>query len=290
MKKFLLIFVFLILVSCENEQKIPLENEGGTVSNVNGTSEIEFQRIQDSILKNYSGAIKLINQIDDELSKLSKIPTMGETSSYEQDILKKIDYLAFQLKSANDDINKLEIKLKSLGKENKILQEKIITMETILSEKDKVIESQAIRITGLESSLNQTISERDIAYEQKAEIEKFANETVIKKNAAYYIIGNEKNLVKDGIIKMEGEGFLGIGGKFIPSPETELKYFTRIDITKDTLLPFQSNVKVSDIVSTHNRKMIEIVKSSSGGDFLKIKNPDIFWRTDKMLIIIVEND
>jgi hypothetical protein len=291
MKKFLLLsFLFAIfsLLSCDKNEDLPIDDSIGQNTGKPSAKEIEFERVQDSILKNYSSAIRLINQIDTELSKLSNTPGSPESVNYEQDILKKIDYLSFQLKSANDDINKLEIKLKSLGKENKSLQEKIQTLESILAEKDKIIENQKDRIGSLENELQVTKSERDLAYVEKANIEKFASETEIKKNTAYYVVGNEKTLEQENIIKMEGEGFLGIGGKYIPSPEAELRYFTRIDITKDTLIPIPNNSKVAEIVSSHSKRLLELQNSPSGSDYLRIRTPETFWRTDRLLIIIIE--
>jgi hypothetical protein len=203
--------------------------------------------------------------------------------------LQKIDYLSFQLKSRNEDINKLELKIKSLANENKEFLERIQNIESILAEKDVIIANQNARISLLENELSQTRTERDFALAEKQNIEQFANETVMQKNTAFYIIGKESKLEKDNIIKMEGEGFLGIGGKYIPSPDLDLKHFTKIDITKDTLLPIMSNVKVAEIVSSHSRRLLEVQSSPSGTDYLKVRNPELFWKTDKLLIIIIED-
>ncbi len=291
MKKYILIyylFVILLIISCDNNDNLPISEHTEKNSTSISKNENNFQKIQDSILSNYSQAIRLINQIDGELNKLSNVPSISESQNYEQDILKKIDYFSFQLKSANSEINKLQLKIKSLGKENKEYLARIKTLEIIIEEKDKIINNQKERISYLENELQITKSERDLANIEKANIEKFASETEIKKNTAYFIIGNEKTLKSQNIIKMEGKGFLGIGGKYVLSPEAELKYFTKIDIVKDTLLPFPSNSIIEEIISTHSRKLLEIQNSQSGNNFLRIINPETFWRTDKLLIIMIE--
>lgn len=289
MKKFLIFAMFLVLVACSDNKNEPIDGVfTETERDSSKSKELQFQRVQDSILKNYSNAVKLINQIDDELDKLTKIKISGETSNLETDILQKIDYLSFQLKSRNEDIDKLEIKLKSLGKENKEFLERIKTLEDIIAEKDVIIASQNDRIASLEIQLSQTKSELDVALTEKEVVERFASETEKEKNTAFYIIGTEKKLKADNIIKMDGEGFLGIGGRYVPSPDSEIDKFTKIDITKDTLLPISGNIKSIEIISTHSRRMLDIQNSPSGTDYLKVRNPDSFWRTDKTLIIMIE--
>ncbi len=289
MKKFLLLLLVILAVSCSENNDTPIVDGNNQADKVQTKSESEFLRIQDSILKNYSSAVKLINQIDGELSKLAKTPNLNESYNYELDILKKIDYLSFQLKTNNEVIDKLQGKLKRLTKENNEFKEKFIVLENIIAEKDEIIANQNIRISDLEKELNITKAERDVALVEKQQFEQLAQEKEIQKNTAFYVIGKEKNLKQDNIIKMEGEGFLGIGGKYVPSTEADLKYFTKIDIYKDTLIPLPSNSKVAEIVSTHNKRMIEYHNPASGSDMLKIKSPESFWRTDKLLIIIVED-
>lgn len=288
MKKISLLLLFVLFAACSEERQS--QGPYGTDSNSDTalSKEAEFQKIQDSILKNYSNAVKLINQIDTELSKLSDVPETSESYNLEAEILQKIDYLSFQLKARNEDINKLEIKLKSLGQDNKELQERIQTLESIIAEKDIIIATQNERITSLEGELSVTRSQLDVAMTDKQTIEKFALETEKEKNTAFYVIGYEKDLLKNNIIKMEGEGFLGIGGKYITSSDAEARFFTRIDITKDTLLPFPQNAVIEEIVSTHSRKLIDVQSSSSGSNLLRIRTPFTFWRSDKMLVIIIE--
>jgi hypothetical protein len=289
MRKILLFLLFILLIACSEEKGIPLYDKDGKEIDSAKLKELEFQRVQDSILKNYSGAVKLINQIDSELSKLAQIPETSESYNLETEILQKIDYLSFQLKSQNEEIRKLELQLKSLAKDNKANLERIKTLEAIIAEKDVVIANQIERIGSLEGELATTKTERDVAVSEKITVEKFAMETVKEKNTAFYVIGREKNLLENNIIKMEGEGFLGIGGKYITSPDAELKFFTKIDITKDTLIPFPSNSKIEEVVSAHSRRLLEIQAAPSGTDYLRIRSPESFWRTDRMLIIIVED-
>lgn len=291
MRKLFLIILFVALSACSEQKEEPLMNLDEFSRNIDTSKlqrDFEFQKVQDSILKNYSSAIKIINQIDSELSKIAVAPQSKETYSLEMEILQKIDYLSFQLKSRNEDITKLEIRLKSLGKENKEYFEKIKTLESIIAEKDVIIENQNKRIMKLEYELAATKTELDLTRSEKIQIEEKANQFEIEKNTAYYIIGKEKDLKNRNIIKMEGEGFLGIGGRYVPSTDADLKEFTKLNISSDTLLAIPEKVKKIEIISTHSRRLLEFVKYETGNDYLKVINPDLFWKTDKMLIIIFE--
>lgn len=288
MKYLLLILSFMIiLVSCDKQGDNQPEEVGGEV--VSGdNSEAKFIRTQDSILKSYASAVRLINQIDDELTKLANVSQTIETQNLEKDILQKIEYLAFQLNNKNDEIKSLEKQLKKLSNDNNQLEERLKSVEAIIVEKDKVIKNQEERITELENKLKIVITERDVALEGKGQAEKLAAETKIQKNTAYYVIGTEEDLEKRNVISMEGEGFLGIGGKYVPSPESNIGLFKKIDIASDTLIAFPSSFEIDQIVSNHNKKYLEFIASPAGDSYMKINNPEEFWMKDKTLIIIVK--
>jgi hypothetical protein len=202
--------------------------------------------------------------------------------------MQKIEYLSFQLKSKSDDIAKLQSQLKKLSGENKELAEKLKVLESIIVEKDRVIESQKLRLAELEAEIAMVRGERDVAIEGKVRAEQFAEETMIQKNTAYYTYGTEKVLKERSVILMEGEGFLGIGGKYVPNANANLLEFYKIDIIKDTILHFPKGQKVKELVSSHPKRLIELVEESSGNVYLKIKNPETFWKSDKRLIIMID--
>lgn len=286
MKYFFMFLLLIFFVSCGEKSDTPesLPEAGGKVS----SESTKFNRMQDSILKSYASAVRLINQIDDELTKLANVPNTIESQNIERDILQKIEYLSFQLKTKDSEIKGLQAKIKSLTKGNKELMEKIATLEVLLAEKDKTINSQKDKISSLEGDLTKVSKERDIAVEGRLLAEKVAEETRKEKNTAYYIIGSEDDLKERKIIKMEGEGFLGIGGRYVPAPDANINFFKKVNILQDTLLSFPNKYKIDKIVSTHNKKYIDIINSPSGETFLKVKNPESFWQTDKTLIILIE--
>lgn len=285
MKKFLHVFMIfaILIVSCDQSTEKPQESFGDDLN-----KEQEFTAIQDSILKNYASAVKIINQIDDELSKLAQIPSKPESYNIESEIMQKIDYLSFQLKNKSDDIDKLQAQLKKLAKENKELDDKLKVMESIIAEKDRIINSQKERIALLEAEITKVSGERDVALQGKEQAEQFAEETLIQKNTAYYTYGTEKVLKDRNVILMEGEGFLGIGGKFVPNANANLLEFYKIDIIRDTVLHFPKGQKIKEIVSSHPKRLIELVDEPTGDVYLKIKNPELFWKADKRLIIMID--
>lgn len=286
MRYLLIIMAFFIVTACNNETQLPEEIQDNNMPKV--SENTKFLRIQDSILRSYAMAVRLINQIDDELTRLANVPNTIETQNLERDILQKIEYLAFQLKTKNEEIEKLQRRVKSLSKENSELTEQVKTLEAIIAEKDVIIQNQKERISSLEQELKIVVQERDYALEGKQLAERVAEETINQKNTAFYVIGTEEDLENKKLILMEGEGFLGIGGKYVPSPDANLNFFKKIDIISDTLLQFPNNFKIQEIVSSHNKKLMEVIDTPTGEALLKIKNPEIFWQKDKTLVIIVE--
>ncbi len=286
--KILMLILLLSLFACDKKESEPIDERETGISNSAESREQEFIRVQDSILQNYASAIRLVNQIDTELSKIANIPNKSEGRSYEQQIIQKIEYLAFQLKTRNDDIARLEKKIKTISAKNKELTEKIATIESIIEEKNIIIESQIKRINKLESDMGVVIQERDIAIESKVKTEVALDKQIVEKNTAYYIIGTEKELVANNIIKMEGEGFLGIGGKWVQNPQADYSKFNKINILNDTEIKFPSNYKIDEVVSSHNINFISLIPNEAGSSNLKISNPEGFWKTEKKLIIMVK--
>lgn len=285
MRKFLhvLLIMAILIVSCEQKADEPQES----LSDEDTTSR-EFNAIQDSLLKNYASAVRLINQIDDELSRLAQIPAKPESVNIESEIMQKIDYLSFQLKNKSEAIDKLQVRLKELGRENKVLAERITVLENIVKEKDLIIVNQSLRIAELEAEIAKVRGERDVALKGKQEAEQFAEETLVQKNTAYYAYGTEKVLTERGVIRMEGEGFLGIGGKYVPNPNANLLEFYKIDITKDTILHFPKGQRINEVVSSHPKRLLELVNEPTGDTYLRIKDYENFWKADKRLIITIE--
>lgn len=294
MKKFFLLALIIALVftACDQGGDTPeTPAETSQVDSVDKEME-EFQRTQDSILKNYAEAVKLINEIDSELNKIANVP-QEESASFEQQIKNKIDYLSFQLKKRNEDVRILEKKIQGLSQTNSALNAKVATLEDIIAEKNKMIDNLNSRIDELEKKLGEITQERDIAIAQKNVAEQQAAVLDEQKNTAYYVIGTEKQLVEKGLIREEGEGFLGIGGRFVPVPQTDLSLFTKIDIRTDTLIKVPDNTVKEElqVISTHSRRLLKFSEEATGGGLkIKILQPQDFWGTDKRLILMLELD
>lgn len=285
MKKILLVMAAIFLViSCDGGKKSELAMYKDSVN----TEFQKFQNVQDSILTNYSEAVKLINQIDDELNTISSYPKKeGET--IDKEIIGKIDYLKQELASRNKELASLQAKLKSMSGTNKQLNERIKVLEDLIDQKNKSIANLQERISTLERQLGQAITERDVALEGKAQAEQETERVTEEKNTAYYIIGTEDYLKDTGVIQAKGKGFLGTGGKYIPNPNADLDKFDKINIVNNTELIFPDNSQIKEIVSGHDKKYLDIVpRSGNHQPRLRINNPEAFWKTDKHLIVIVE--
>ncbi len=285
MKKLLILMILSIAFYACEPQKSDTEPVDETLS-----IENEFNMIRDSLLSENAKAMVLINEIDDSISAAAPMPETDPELDRGRKIFVKIDQLKNMLEDANKKIKVYESKIRKYKSENTDFSKRVETLETMIREKDEIIQKQELRISKLETELQMTREELSSANEQIVQITDRADQLQVKANTAYYVFGTKDELEEKGIIIIEGETLGLFGGKWIPNPEADQTLFTKIDIVKDVSLDFPNGWVIDEIVSAHERRLLELEPPGAGSAKLTIYDPEVFWKNDKRLIIIIEEE
>jgi len=153
----------------------------------------------------------------------------------------------------------------------------ILSLETMMSEKDKEIYSLLGNLNDVNDELGSMIgmysaAKTDVSIKNK------------KLNTAWYTAGTTKELVKKGVISNEG-GFIGIGKMKKLSETFNTQNFSEVDITKLKTIKLEAQ-KVK-LITTHVAGSYSLVKTEEGCS-LYILNAEKFWSVNKYLVVLIE--
>ncbi len=173
---------------------------------------------------------------------------LKNTSVKEVELTRLVERLTKDISDKNQEIETLRAKL---DKMNIGIAQARVKVDTLT----KTVNVQSQKLT----DQTQTIAQQDASI-----------------NTAYYIIGKEKELKKNGI--------LGKGGVILPNFNKD--FFTRIDIRKVTEISLMSKkVKVISIHPTESYKLVPGEKKMIQS--LQILDYKAFWSNVKYLIITI---
>ena len=215
-----------------------------------------------------------VSKIKDKTGEVN-VDTRTKITSQIQDIndllteqKQKIDNLNAQLRKQKNTNKELTAFIEKLQARISEQEEEIQLLTTELQKHKIVIENLNRNLDELNKK-NQDKDERILKIEEE-------------KNAAYYVIGERKELLEKGIINRKG-GFLGIGKRSVASSDSELKNYKKIDIRRvpEIELP---GTKIK-ILTSHPSESYRLESDSKRPTRLVITNPSLFWQKSKFLVI-----
>ncbi len=198
---------------------------------------------------------------------------------------KKIDELEKNLKASGVDIKSYKNKIAQLTKNVEEQNASIESLKTELLERDQHIAQLDERMTNLESD----IEEKSNTLVLKNDSLQLRASTIVQKdnelNKAYFAMGTFKELKDNGVVEKEG-GFLGIGRNEKLTENVNDKYFTEIDQRSTDVFPVFS--KKVEMISHHPDSSYRYIYDDDLIAYLKIENPEEFWKLTKYAVIEVK--
>lgn len=175
-----------------------------------------------------------------------------------------------QLKASNMKITEFETTIASLMEQIEMKDAEIVTLRQQLEDMNFEIQTMALTIDTMAVDIAQ---KRGVIEEQSTSL-----------NRAHYVIGTEKELKNDGIIKKEG-GFIGIGRTAKLSESFNKKFFTEIDIRKVTSIPIDA--KSATLETVHPAGSYKFIGDDKI-ERIEITDPHKFWSTSKYLVVVTK--
>jgi len=273
---FLALSTAIVLQSC-NQDKIDqlsqekeefrnqAEDKDSTINQMLST----FNKIQDNLndIKEREGLLVISNPEDERNSIVRDIETinqlMKENEALNEELQRKLrnsNLKMSEFRKMIDNLNRqIEIKNKEIAKLNEVLQNKNAKIGQLYFSMD---------------SLNTEVADREQAIE----------ETKNDLYTAYYTFGTFDELEENKVVTKEG-GFLGLGKTESLVDNTNMDYFTKIDIREQTAFLIYS--EKAELLSKHPKGSYEF-KGDEKVDSLVITDPDAFWKSSKLMVVLTD--
>lgn len=278
MKNIILVFFLLALLTAgcnKKEKELAQRNQELT--------QVVEQR--DSI-------IGILNNTLDEIEKNLGIISTSNTNRNDlrERMRRDISHINNLIESNQTRYDSLRTLVSSGRNRSGNLSRRIDTLNTQIEERENRIAELNDQITKLNNKINyqdQTIGNlQSFSTEQESTIERMTR----RLNTAYFIVGEEKDLVEKNVVYKDG-GFLGIFGRVERlNPQFNNDLFTQIDIRDDQVIEVKKENgkdKIS-IVTIHPAESYSIKDVNEETAQLEISDPQSFWEASKYLVVMKE--
>ncbi len=184
------------------------------------------------------------------------------------------------LQAASKQLGQANVKIESLDRLIKTLQAQIAERDDEIAILKKKLEDANVGIEMFAVTVDNMKAERAELIESALTLESELGKAVDSANAAYYIVGEESELIASGIV--EKKGFIGrtLKVRSNASPES----FTRIDIRNFPKI--MVNGKKASLVSVHPESSYQIVRDGDGiVQEIVILDPAAFWQSSRVAVV-----
>lgn len=209
-------------------------------------------------------------KIIDDLSQIDRL--IKETNQ-------KVADLSGRLETTNIQVAAFKRKIDKLSNNLREREESIVMLKQTLAQKNLEIKDLNTELTGIKSEFDQ---QSELVSLQVQIIDQRQEEI----NRAYYAIGEEQSLIDKGLIAKEG-GFLGLGRTRDLMENVPLSKLNEID--KTLVDQFELNGKKVELVTEHPTGSYRLVQQDGVVKYLKIDNPDEFWKISKYLVVSIKS-
>ena len=282
-KYFLLLLIPLFVASCGREAKkkaaeLQARNDSLMTQTIQKDEAInEFVRsindIQGTLdtIKMKENVINLSTERGGELKQTAKDQIKTDIQTIYSMMLKDKDQLAKltkKLKAANMKVDQLQKMVSRLEKDMAAKSAEIEDMRDKLAKLNIKFEAASLKI----DTLNKTVNDQGQKINNQTQTIATQEEAI---NTANYVIGTNKDLKKNGVVKK---------GDVLADFNKEL--FTRIDIRKTTEISILS--KKAKILSSHPSTSYKFTGDKKVIQSLQILDSKAFWSNSKYLVIMVD--
>lgn len=243
---------------------------------------------KDSIASVVDDADNFISQIDSQISRVKGLPAakrsavasespIADQRQARKDMLAKVDALVDRARATAEQLAESQRREKALRGENAKLQARIDSVQSVVAELTALIDRQAISVATLTARTDS--------------LDAVLNQVRASTSRAYYLIGTEEELLKQGVIVHEGGTNLlvtRVGRTVVPSRNFDRSLFTPIDMRAVQQIEVPDTTRRYTIVSRQSLDNAEVAgrDRSTFKGHLRITDAESFWAPSRYLIIV----
>lgn len=283
MKKYLFLLLIPVAISCGREA----EKKAQDLQAKNDS--LMSQTLQkDEAINEFIASINDIQGTLDTIKMKENIITLstdkgGELKvSAKEQIKSDIQNIYSLMQKNKENLNALQKKLKNTNLKVDELNKMVERLNKDIASKSAEIESLREKLAKMNIEMDEaTLQINNLSQTVKTQTGQIDNQTqTIEKqdialNTAYYIIGTNKDLKQNGIIK---------NNKILPDFNKDL--FTKINIQKTTEISILAKGAV--VMSNHPTSSYKLVGDKKTVQSLQISDSKAFWANSKFLVIVID--
>ena len=248
-------------------------------------NELSFR---DSLINEW---VETFNEIEKDLVTMQEKENILKFNTTDPELTKdireriktEIRHLNTLLKENKAKIAALNTKLEKSGVKIAALKKKVIQLEKAIDKRDRTLADLKYQLIEKDfefAELNMLIDSLD--YELLLKNEELSKNKA-RLNKAYIASGTKKELRERGLLEKEG-GFLGLLGKSKTISTTLTNdEFQEINIKQTDKIAV--NAKKLEFISDHPQQSYEIIENDSLIAYVKIKDPDAFWKITRYAVV-----
>ncbi len=250
---------------------------------------------RDSVSQVLGQADAFIGKIDSSISKVKGLPRKSHAPKNEEgpleeqvrqrrDMLRRVDALVERARQTARQVADLKEREKQLLAENGVLKDS-------LSADAQRFQADAQQIAQLQGTIEQQAQALAALQARLDDFDKQLAAAKEEASRAYYVIGTEDQLLKDGVIVREGGANLlikHVGRTLVPARHLDVAMFKQIDTRAVHEIAVPDSTKRYQIVSRQSLDDVKVAERN-GTQFrgsLEIPDSDKFWAPSRYLIIV----
>jgi DNA repair exonuclease SbcCD ATPase subunit len=282
-------FVALVLsffASCQSHKK--------EIERLNQSKDSVIQVVseREQVIVDY---IASFNEIQDKMDsikdaqKLLKVQLSGSnvelSRGNKEQIIDDLMLINNLIEENKRTIASLQSKLKASNLKSTELQKMIDNLSRQIEEKDLEIMALNTQIEQLKIDVTQLGSQVENLKEESSQKTRTIEQQKDAMHTAYYCFGTRDELIANNVIERSG-GLLGIGRTNKLKENFNQDYFMKVDTRefKEVLLM----VKKAQLLTNHPADSYRFATTEKTVEYFYVENPEVFWKTTKYMVILVE--
>ena len=243
----------------------------------------------DRFIANIDSQIARVKGLPKDQRKGGEDPLQAQLEARQQ-MLARVEALVKRTRETANELAESRKRERTLRGQNAKYKDELENDQKMITELNSAIERQTVTIAGLQARVDSLSGET-----QRLGTELATANTEL--NRAYYVIGNEQELLKKGVVVREGGANLlvaKVGRTLVPARNFDRTAFTEIDQRQLAEIAVPDTTKRYRIVSRQSLDAATVAsrdqkdKTRFRGN-IKIADAQQFWAPSKYLIILQEN-
>ena len=291
-RPFVLLALFTLATGCKMSQQDAVTDSVRTAEQQRLTNQLAAQK--DSLVSVVLDADKFISQIDSQIARVRDLPKAKRRKDSEgplqdqlharRELLARVDALVRRAQGTARELAASKGHVTKLAADSARMQQVLENDQHMIAQLSETIQRQTTRLDAMQVQVDSLAGANARLGTELALLQ-------TTHSKAFYIIGNEEELLKKGVIVREGGANLLVahpGRTLQPARSLDSGAFTMIDRRNVTEILVPDSTRRYAIVSRQSLDEVDVAereKTSFRGN-LKIKDAERFWAQSRYLIIV----